>query len=754
MRSYHVIGTALVCVTLLGAADAMAQGGSGIQSPKIEKPGTGKPFQSKRIGGLGASGLENYKRPGGFMPVVLRRKTPREEALLVGIGIPFAEAPGGLPYSLSWVDWWEINRDRHVQTLIRDALTVREANADDRDQAIRMLKLALSREESVAASAAIALGRMGATEAVVDLIRITQNPKSESKLITAWLALGLVGGEGRGKFLVQQLPTLDRINTLGCIAALGLMDQLPEGGAEALLKKINPKQPVPEIRRMALWALNEHEPEKHRRLLHELLAKSKKEPYLVMEALEGLGRAGDRRDIDTLVDYAGAKKVGTASKTQIRGRNNNKLENIRAAAQRALSRFDDPADRKQVAEGLGQLDYPFIQQSNAMGEKAQFHFMLSLALIGQQFAPQTLGAVLDGAPTGSGHSWPTGFALGMDKSRPDPGAYSDGPVTRPVNPRRVPKQIISFTPMLHRCYAAISAGLLVHRIDELSGDARARHALEDEAFGPGDLDKIRGDLLDSLIGPLRSPGEKSYTRAACALGLGLSGDKKQIPHLVQVMKNLRKQDEAIFGYIALSLGMLGDQQLPLRLKGYLGPAKKVLDVKAIINKGFDTEYSYEQRMSRRAAVMGLGALGNQNATPLLIGEWGKDSWVSLEVARALGALKDRTIAQDLTALVYQQQNDLAAEVAAYALGDLYDDDYPSRLSRMQRDYMDFYYPIPPHSWHYSRMKPLPLWFKEENMTRGAVGYASMNDHLHRYGNPFLYRYLYPLNPKPATVPLY
>lgn len=763
MRSHYVARAVIMCAMLMGGADASAQFGAGTQSPKIEKPGEGKPFQTKRLGGLGVRGLENHRLPDGLRPTVLRPKTTRESALLIGLGLHFADAPRLLPASHSWVDWWEINRDRHVQTLIREALKVRERNGTDREEAVRVLTDALSRKATVAPSAAIALGRMGATEAVGDLIVVTQQKNPEPTNLAGWLALGLMGGEGRGKFLLAKLPTLDEVGTLGCITALGLMDEMPDGGAEALLKYIDPKQRVPEIRRMALWAINEHEAKKHRRLLYEILAGSR-EPYLVMEALEGLGKAGDVRDVETLVNYAGGGKSGklvpflgnalrafektkdgnlglqkmlgqVASNFSKRETYSKLMENIRAAAARALGQIDGPADRKRVAEGLGALDHPSIQQSFLMGEKAQFHFMLSLGLIGQRYAPQTLGAVVNGEPTGEGHSWDTGFASRFDRDRMDDLASRRRP--RPL----VPQNAIHSG--LHRCYAAISSGLLVHRINELSGDARARNALESEAFGGRDLDTLRDELLDNLLGPLRSPGEYSYTRAACALGIGLSGDKRLIPHLVDVMGKLEKRDEAIFGYIALSLGMLGDKDLPLRLKGYLGPAKKALDVEGILKKGLKSEYTYEQRMSRRAAVMGLGALGDQAAAPLLIGEWGKDPWVSYEVARALGALKDRTISEDLSVLVYQRTNDLASEVAAWSLGDLYDAEYPSRLSRLQREYAG--------SKRVTANTKLKTWLTNSPKRDSDKGYAGMSNYMHRYGNPIVYRYLYPIAPRRSLL---
>jgi HEAT repeat protein len=728
MRIFLTCAVVTICILTLHAPPAHAQFGGGFQT----------------------RGLENYKRPDGLTPQVLRPKNPREEFSTIGHGVSFANAPHFMPYGLSWVTWWELNRDRHLKTLIHEALEVREPQNHDLSETTNVLIEALSRNSAVSPSAAITLGRMGATDAVPELIRHTQQLNPEPTHIASWLALGLMGGPGRAQFLTRQLPQLNDADTLTAITALGLIDELPPGAADQLLAYVKDKNTFPEIRRMALWALTEHEPEKHRRLLHQITSESI-EPYLIMEALEGLGRAGDGRDIPTLTDFAGADappkfaaflamSLGEFEKTKDgllglqetletigdqqskRGPYQNLMTGLRASAIRALGQLDDPTLQNPVAQGLGKIDQPFIQQSILTGEQAQVAFIISLGLIGQEYASRTIGALVDGSAAGERHPFNTGLIPIRKSTRraPAPRLNLSNQITLRDN----------YT-AIHRCYAAISAGLLIERIDQLTADKRALNALTPEAFGPKDIPTIRTDLIDSLMGPLASTGEASYTRAACALGLGLSGDKKQIPRLVAIMEKCRKQDEAIYAHIALALGMLGDKNLPGRLKDYLGPPKKSLDVPAVIKDGFKKEYTYEQRMSRRAAILGLAALGDQDAAPLLIAQWGKDAWISYEAGRALGMLKVRTPAPELTLLVYQKQNETAAEVAAWSLGDLYDPAFLSRLTRLQRGYAN--------AGSVGPNARLRNWLK--NNPNPTSGHAKISHYLHRFGSPIVHRYL-------------
>jgi hypothetical protein len=222
----------------------------------------------------------------------------------------------------------------------------------------------------------------------------------------------------------------------------------------------------------------------------------------------------------------------------------------------------------------------------------------------------------------------------------------------------------------------------------------------------------------------------SDARAASALGMGLSGKSQKFAgELKHVLPDLKQGQGLAYGFGVLALGMLHDPAAIEFASPYLGPATTQIDVDKLIAARIAAiaasrrrpapakdssepqralSLTLEEIAARRAMVQGLGALGDPRAIPLLMGEWGKDLGLDIEVARAISRCLPDTardtsedpsqpFAKGMLQLVRQNRSPELAAAAAASLGVFYERGTAARLAKLieNGDYMAQVEPITP-----------------------------------------------------------
>ncbi len=83
------------------------------------------------------------------------------------------------------------------------------------------------------------------------------------------------------------------------------------------------------------------------------------------------------------------------------------------------------------------------------------------------------------------------------------------------------------------------------------------------------------------------------------------------------------------------------------------------------------------RPAQRAAVLGLGVLGSEEAIPILIDAWGLSYYVNREVALSFSLLESYNVTEPLVKLLGESANPLEQAFAARCLGQLFTSTRPT-----------------------------------------------------------------------------
>ena len=156
-------------------------------------------------------------------------------------------------------------------------------------------------------------------------------------------------------------------------------------------------------------------------------------------------------------------------------------------------------------------------------------------------------------------------------------------------------------------------------------DARPVMTRQGQADRPG-TDKV----MERLAERLTDPTETEEVRCACAVALGLAGRSSGIKPLTMAGAKLTRRDELVGGYTLLGRGMLGDHNILTDCRALLELEKDKSDMTGIL--------------ARRAAVLGLGLCGDDEAIPLLTEAWHLNYYVNREVIFALALAGARSVA--------------------------------------------------------------------------------------------------------------
>lgn len=625
---------------------------------------------------------------------------------------------------LTWMQWWETNRDVYLQRALEMRGQLPAAASDEKKAAIAKAEKALqeasrSQDRDVRAEAALALARMGKGQE--RLLELTRDPDQRVRC-RAWVGLGLLDDE---KDLLERAD-LDAAESVAVVTGLGLLDR-PGDKAMARLRECVKGSPSAEVSRMALWALRVHPHPEDRELVLEAL-RTRPTPCLAIEAITTLGAVGDARDLAGLTEigYAGpeAQKLPVFTFLKTMGASRSQTTDpallLRGAACLALAQM--PADVRTRAD-TGAVNQDVVRAANMLSQNA-FKYQSEVIRSDGHNIYYTPCSVYPGMAT-LGLAQYNGPELLLDMLK-----MKWPPITG-CNPEKLPWQP-------PRGYAAMALGVYAgSRVSDLS----YRDRMQDK--------KDRNNAVNTLRVVLESRDEPRHLRAACALALGLSGDTSYADPMVRMTEKGRLNDELIGGHIILGLGLMGDQRALGIAQGYLGSAQEI-DVKRIGESsafenaivfvrpaGEPPDISNEDGvLARRAAVLGLAALADRRAGPMLLAQWGQNQWVSLEAAKAMGACGVYEGTDSLIALMKNASRPRTAALAAKSLGEMLDLGSPSRLSRLvSGNYPGQLLDVEPLEW---LTLPTPGSPRKEMSPLHTA-----EREFQGLGNPFLYWHLLP-----------
>jgi hypothetical protein len=599
-------------------------------------------------------------------------------------------------FCITWIQWWEANRDTYIRKAIGDddggsQLASSEDGSGDqhgppKEVVAKVVAALLDATRSVSrdvrAEAALALARMGAGKD--RLLELTHDDDLRVRC-RAWVCLGLLQKEDE---LLR--PTgLSDVETLAVMTGLGLLDK---PGDEALqrVRTAARSANVREIQRTAIWALRVYHSRNSIKdkdgidnsILLDVV-KSSENPAVVSEAFLAMGAVGGRADIPQLIDVAhwGKRTLALPAFVHLMKIEKSPLKIgqwqmscMRGAACLALAQINNGTSRpdggKPAANGGVDGSMPLtatLLQENAL--KGLYEPGLQIGQNVYCMADMYFPGISALALPRFGAPWTLDLLLGQT----DP---AHNPFVNPAQPNAT--------------LAYWSAG-----------QNRVLPQLGYAAMAMG----ISGGEAQKLLLFASDPNETRHFRAACVLAMGLSGEKGNAGALIQLADQLNPHtDGLVCGHVVLALGLLKDPHA-LEYASKFGLAgAKTIDVRQILDSKFNLSivfrtpkevpriWDMDYELGVRAELLGLAILGDKRAGPALLANWGSNQWISLEAARAMGWCGVYDGVDPLIALLRQNNQQNVQAWAARSLGEMFDPDKPSKLGRLVEG--EFYpYPV-------------------------------------------------------------
>jgi len=637
------------------------------------------------------------------------------------IPLPMVPREGWVTDWWSWAHWWEANQQDIIDRLVFASRELQPGRVDIdeelRDRAIAaLLDKTSSKETLVAATAVVALGRSADSSVTEQLIALTQHERPMVRR-AAWVAVGLNGDAAARAHLIDA-HKLGKEDSLGWLVAVGLLED-PD---DELLKRCYSylkQQEYLEAQRIAAWAIRVQNPPGTTELMRKILHGTT-DAYLASEAILALGtnrdEASERLLSQVYLDIGGGHDLPSLSQLhnayyrspspgihQIRGKYGPPIVGIRSAAAIALGHYVRPADEKSVARR--NLSRPYrprsLDQQKAMPRINQGGYNTARA------DPGPYPFVDNGWVTGySTNLHATGHAekrLGLISLGLVGGEEEVEQLLEVMRMKFTFKKIRpEYGPLLdpNRAFAAISLGLYLQRAEE--------HYATQGAHRRKRIDRRLGKLVTVLQDYMTDPQEPEDFRAACALGLGLSGYPEAADALKSAAETLEKHDMLLAGYITLGLGLLGDsaanelgrqvlqvangddqgeKENEFEGAGTLSEAgDDVVHASTLRRRGVQSDLNLVQILGLRAAILGLACVDDQELSPELFEILGREYFTSEQAIRSLKWRGDTDVARVLVEILEEGNNGKALDIlAVWGLGELLDPNHVSRLNRLMQD---------------------------------------------------------------------
>ena len=578
------------------------------------------------------------------------------------------------PPRWSWLHWWEANRDPYLE-VIRQGRGGQKPDqkviAGFRDQAVAaLLEATASPRWLVRASAALALGRMGEKTALRTLTNMAEKDQSERARAYALISLGLLdsaeaeevltrGGRRSGQEREAVLVAIALLSRIDPDTLVGLQDRLAGGpvgeaimaalamknstdpGNADLFGRILDRTESPWLASegiLALGGLSRSQAKAGRALEKILLASDRTKWPPVWKDLErSHGKLlGLVRLIEAKASQYGAAHRRYADRYERWRRENN--PNAPAAAPKA----------RHLRPRVVTLGFERILQSRLRASAA-----VALGRIRDPYSSEVLWRALK-QPDDKFSDLYKGFVIMSLGQLGEPAALPVlGNVLRQAKPKLTRRRSSSERDSPLRGYAALALGLYARSVKTPQGPE----------LRPGSA-KVCRELAQRLA----DRRETLEVRSAAALALGLTGRTENLKLLQPAGERVRWSNDVLVGYVLLARGMLGDKTIIVPARKFLSVDNDRTDMFGII--------------ARRAAVLGLGVLGSQEAIPVLREAWGLSYYVNREAALAFSLCQAYNVTVPLVELLKDSKSPLEQAFAVRCLGELFTSVRPQRLSRL------------------------------------------------------------------------
>lgn len=618
----------------------------------------------------------------------------------------FLEGPGyeTRTRSMSWMYWWELNqegylreaRSKHPPAIPRIAPTPNAVTV--------LMKGAESPNPAIRREAILSLGRVRHAPALELLKRSTKDSDDTCRL-PAWSAIGLLDTPEAMGFL-ETPPPAGQLDRIGWTVAVAMLSE-PNVKIWETLRKFLVDPACPEAQRITVQAIRIHRPFWGREALIDALQTEFADAVL-QAVIAAIGDYQDPRDIPNLVAIAKNGAAGgcdwpliqnlqkaiiiAKDKITIRGASPpvqpliNRLQSFRRPAFLALGSYGN----KLTHAGADALRTPIIRDVSNITIKADEHKREVLMAGGGLSNPHTQEmGIQDCAILGLGY---LGDPDDVEMMRlldgmpnPKPGKLEQSILTHPLEFRRG--------------WATLAMGLHMRRA---GGDAGQAYETSNVTLRP------QLPVEDALNNVYQQETALNSFRAATAVAFALSGDAQYTRLIKQPLPRLQPGQEPVYGYALQALGMLGDKEaLAWFREGFEPPQQKLDAAKLASSAARPAPMSRREFLARRAAIQGMAALGEPEAIPSLIAQWGKQPLLDVEVARAVLWCRRDPISpaeQDLATTfgesLAQLANDKSPALAGSALaslGELFDRGGRARLARLieDTDWEQLAFPLPP-----------------------------------------------------------
>lgn len=584
-----------------------------------------------------------------------------------------------MPLRWSWLHWWEANRSRYLvpaqqagvdqdaEGLSRQAMRQRAGEAlqqtiNDKDPGVR-------------AASAVALGRLGAQEALPGLIALMESEPRDEVRHRVIFAAGLLGQPDSEAFLLGHVYRSDYLKTAGLLGMGWLEQATPEltGRLDGLMG--DDALTVNAVSESMLglpegWSLKRKK---------QLLEKSQS-PWVVGRVLGSLTEDGDAQTDALLLDIA---RNGKMFKQLASWRFIEQTYEDKRRYEGAVEAGGDPGEYQRNLDAWWVAHDAFVRMAPEpqrpegmfglppaldLGEaRSAKRFVNGLEHIYQaRLRAAAVIALGEGDIKDAGHALRVALADG-DDFQAVPRAYAAVALGQVGDPKALSNLISLVNGKPRR--GDRSAGH-TKRDDPVRGFAALGlgHYARSHQAAQGVVDRPRYEsAVECLVETLADPKQPVEMRTACAMALGIAGRSENLRPMILLSRTLNPSDDAILlGHLLLAQAMLGDRNVV--------PAAEAL-LAARPNRD-----EMSDLLGRRGAVLAMGLTGRDEAIPPLVEAWNESFYVNREVIYALSLSGASGVGEVLIERLEESDNPYERAYMAQSLGELLSEQRPSRLA--------------------------------------------------------------------------
>lgn len=643
-------------------------------------------------------------------------------------------------YDFSWVVWFETRGQRYMYESLGDRPLPWDTPATRRwrGEVVAGLEALLEDEDDrVRGAAVLALAKLGHWAVLDRLLPWPSTVGGQSLLqdasaqvrVAAWAALGVLGGDDAAQALVvtpgDESSEVDRVAQA---MAIGLLSAHQQAHAAWLIDRLREPEESLEVKRWCLWSLRRLQIAFDTEAVYDTALRVLPSVFVTGEVLLDNAYVQSKGGSDWLVDvlryhpdvrsWAGYRSLSAMPVNGVFGSSPRRLGmETRVAASLSAAELPLIEDREELDKLLLHLRRRMVagNSAQAMDFNRGFDTLAYFMHCRADTADQSLL-----------YDLLRGYAV-LPPDDPEVTAELDEgevPTQADLRKRQDENEV--------RSYAALSAGLLIRRVTE---GTRFYNERPIQGLRVIEVERIKRRFGRRLMRAVADGREPMGYRAACALALGLSGDRRYRAELSIELSKLRGGDEAVLGYGLLALSMLGEERVA-------SPASRYLTRPGAVAGDGDW-------VGRRAALRAVGLLDwnlCEAGRSALKGVWGRDPWVAMESGKATAWVGHYDA---VPAMLKATQSESAnwRWAAAHALGDAFERSFPSRLSPLIERYnptMSFRPRIKADA------KPQPEGVVAEAEPEAEFGAGWPMGRLYALADPFVFERLREAEEQPAT----